>query len=224
MKRRLICVLAAWAVCCAVAPVRADVSLFDYAVHYDGILLGRHHPLPSGSLLDTTTGLGSVRIEFSGAGPHYGLLFVDHEFSERENTFFNEFAAVSGVPEPGQSWEFDEPGYLFGDIVDNFILNSLDNSGISGPEDISMAMGWSFFLQDGESAVLEFLLTETQPAGFHLHHFDPDSGEGIYFSGALTIHRQVPTTLPEGKTVVSAFLLGCVVLAGARRWRPFLSA
>lgn len=203
---------------------RAEISLFDYAFLRDGALTVAPSPVPPGSLFDLTTGLGVIRMTFVGAGFHSALLFVDHELSEAENTYFNELGSTSvGSPSAGLSWEIDEPGFSFGDIYENVLGGSLDNTiGTSRPDDVSMALGWDFVLAEGEAAEVLFHLGETPPSGFHLRHFDPDSGENVYFSSSLSINV---TPVPEGGTVLAGLVGVALTLATTRlRRRPNTSA
>lgn len=199
---------------------RAEVSLFDYAFLQDGVLTAGPSPVPPGSLFDLTTGLGVIRMTFAGAGSHSALLFVDHELSEAENTFFNELGSTSvGAPPAGLSWEIDEPGFSFGDIYDHVVAGSLDNTiGSLRPDDVSMALGWDFALAEGEAAEVLFHLGETPPSGFYLRHFDPDSGESVFFSSSLSI---TTTAVPEGGTVLAGLMGVALTLATTRhRRRP----
>jgi hypothetical protein len=201
-----------------VEPVRGEVSLFDYGLNQDGVVALAPAPVPPGSVFDTTTGLGTVRMTFAGPGVHSGILFVDHEMSEAVNTFFNELGDVSaGAPPAGLSWEIDEPGFQFGDIFDNFLAGTLDNSvGTLNPEDVSMAMAWDFVLAPGETGVINFVLTETQPVGFYLRHSDPDSGENVYFAASLEI-KPGGQGVPDGDST-AVLLLGAVTgLMGLKR-------
>lgn len=189
-------------------------SLFEFGINRDGLYSSA---LPPGGLFDPVTGLGLVQLTFLGAGPHSGILFVDHELSEGVNTFFNELGSVSGSPPAGVSWEIDEPGYTFGDIFGNVLAGTLDNSiGTPNRDDVSMAMGWDFNLVGDEVGTLSFLLSDTRPASsFYLRHWDPDSGEQVFFSSSLTI-RGGGIVIPEGNAVLAGLGLGFVVLAS--RW------
>lgn len=203
----------------ASSPAFGDFELFEWSINQNGIVTSIFDPLPAGSLFDTTTGLGSIELVFSGAGAHSGILYVDHEISEQFNTFFNELGAAVGTPEPGQSWEIDEPGFAPdpGDIYDNFLADTLDGTvGKSTEDDVSMAIGFSFNLAAGETATLRFLLSETAPtSGFYLRQTDPDSLENLYFSGTLSI-RGTPV-IPEGHTLLGGGALALLALAGARK-------
>lgn len=176
---------------------QGEVALFQFASNKDTAVSAGVVPL--GSVFDTSTGLGNIRLDFTGAGTHAGYGFFDHEMSEAVNTFFNELGTVSGAPSAGQSWEIDEPGFIFGDIHNNFLGGTLDNLiGTPNPEDVSMAMGWNLILGPGETGQINFFLTTTQPLGFFLRHFDPDSGEEIFLASSLSIR---PDPIPEGGTM-----------------------
>ena len=105
---------------------------------------------------------------------------------------------ASGTAAAGQSWEIDEPGYSFGDIFSNLLGSTLDNgNGVpaGSEDDVSMAMGWDFSLLDGETAVIQFLISNSAPvSGFYLTQTDPDSGASIYFSSSLNVGG---TVIPE---------------------------
>lgn len=194
----------------------ADVSLFEILTIQDGV---NSSVAPSGGSFDSGTGLGSILMSFTTPGPHQGLLYVDHELSESINTFFNELGSVHGTPPAGLSWEIDEPGFgpNPGDIFDNALAVSLDNSvGKSGPDDVSMALNWSFSLQPGEKGTLSFLLGTVQPSGFYLQHSDPASGESVYFSAGLRI---VPPTTNVPDESGGTSLIAIAALALFARWR-----
>ncbi len=177
-------------------PVDASpsLSLFDWAVNIDGSMweysAGDSMPGDT-SGFDSGTGLGTIKLTVSGVGDHFVGLFVDHEIDEEINTFFNENGDAVGSPATGQSWEIDEPGYVFGDIYDNFLGSALDGSNgvpAGSEDDVSMAMAWDFLLVADETASIGFLLSDTAPTGgFYLVHHDPDSPASIYFSSTLRI-------------------------------------
>lgn len=172
------------------------------------------------------SGFGSVIVMLTGVGDYLVSMFVDYDIDQDTNTFFNEFGVSGGALAGGQGWEIDEPGWSFGDIVDNFFDSTFDNSnGVpSGLEDdVSMGLGWDFSLEDGETAVISFFLSENQPgSGFWLNHVDPDSQYGYYFSSTLEIRGDEPAGVPEPGTLLllGAGLLG---LAASRRRRQRLS-
>lgn len=197
----------------------ADIVLFDWAFHLDATNYVPGDTLPANvntAAFDFTTGLGSIGITISGAGGHNIAAFFDHEIDETVNTFFNETGSVVGVPVAGQSWEIDEPGFVFGDIYANVLVGALDNSiGTLLPDDVSMAQGWNFVLAADEIAALGFRTSTTPPvAGFYLRHLDPDSLTSVYFSSSLVIRGEaVPIPEPESLALIGIAL---AAVAGMR--------
>jgi hypothetical protein len=191
------------------------IGLYEYAFNFDGNIA------PAGVSLagfNASTGLGTISFSTSADGAHSFLAFFDHEIDEAANTFFNEYGDTNGSAASGQSWEIDEPGWDLnnpGDIYTNFSSSDnisgslLDkyNAVPSGSEnDVSMAMGWDFFLAADETAIITMTLSTTQPTGgFYLAQFDPDSSvgalpAGIYFSSNLNI--QGGGIVPEPGTML----------------------
>jgi hypothetical protein len=170
---------------------------------------------------DWDTGLGTLSVAFDSSNTYSFIAFFDHEIVQAGNTYFDEFGEVHGAPITGQSWEIDEPGWVFGDIYDHVLDGQLDNSNAlpEGMEDdVSMAMGWNFSLLDGESALLSLTLSESVPVGFYLAQHD--SAGTHYLSGSLDIST-APAPVPEPGTLI---LLG-TGLAGlciaSRKRLPF---
>lgn len=177
-------------------------SLEDWIFNIDGTLHEDFFgdPLPTtGSLVD---GLGKLSLEITGNGSHSVIGYFDYEMFEDFNTFFNESGAATGLPAIGQSWEVDEPGFVFGDIVDNVFAGSLDNSvGVppGSEDDVAFAIGWDFSLFAGDIASIDFVITDILPTvDFFLTQTDPDLGQSIYFYSSLDVQT---TGGPPGPTI-----------------------
>ena len=196
------------------------IGLIDYGINIDGVssfpTLGDHVPIEADIRgLDTFTGLGEIVITIDTPGDHLVGLFVDSEIDEIINTFFNETGDTSGMTAVGQTWEIDEPGFLFGDIFDNFansntvVGSQLDNSifdGLGGgfPDDVSIAIIWEFALGANETSTTNFFVSDTGiSSGLTLLQIDPDSDETILFSSSLNILADsVDQPVPEPSTVI----------------------
>lgn len=224
MKRNMLGILTLMTLVFGVTAASATtVWLNDWAINVDGVMYPQS---TSGNGFnsagfDWDTGLGTLQWTTNVAGNHKFIAFFDHEIDAEINTLYNETGAFAGSAGAGQSWEIDEPGYIHGDIYTNVITGLLDNMNQSGqPDDISMAMGWDFFLQAGQRGTIALCLSEEAPAGFYLEHADPDSGATIYFSGNLAISDGSADPVPEPATIV-LMLTGLAGLAGFRK-RKFI--
>jgi len=208
----------------------ASIDLFQWGVNIDGSVALTDpfpptlpDPIPTNvdiSLFDESTGLGTITLEVMASGVRARTVdfFFDHEFDEPINSFFNEYGSVSaGTLNVGQSWEIDEPGFLFGDIFNNFLASTLDNSNNVPdifPDDVSVAMGWDFELDVGEMAMITMLIADNNSAvldDFYLTHTDPDSNAFIFFSSSLEIKSIVaPIPAPATLLLVLIGFLGIV--------------
>lgn len=185
-------------------------------------------PLPSGlslSFASILSGDGTdlvLRYDFSNLGPGAlgGIGFVSFLDAEiDEPTFFNEYAETQGALAPGQGFEVDEPGFVFGDIYANALAGTLDGTNavpLSDPEDVSLALSFSVGpLAPGQVARFEFMISEDGDSigAFRLvqRDIDPGSTTVITFSGAASV-------VPEPGTA-ALVMAGVVVLAGASRRR-----
>lgn len=182
------------------------------------------------TLFNTTTGLGSITVGYSGAGTYKSGLFVDHEIDQEANLWFNEFGAATNSPDSGQSWEIDEPGFTgLGDIYENFLAGTLDNgNGVPDgtPDDVSMAMMWDFTLNAGETArvtynIFEMVAGAPLPAGFYLSQTDPDSDATIIFTSDFSVRGGGGQVVPEPSTIalLGAGLAGLALFSRKRNGR-----
>jgi len=202
----------------------ATLTLFEWATNIDGTIVDNFSTLPGS--FNPATGLGILTItSVSGAGPHSAIAFFDYEIDEIDNTYFNEYGTAVGAPEAGQSWEIDEPGYVFGDIFSNFSAGTLDNSnGVPAisPDDVSMAMGWNFVLASDEIATIRFFLDDSLPVGaappaFYLKQTDPRSQADIFLWSDINIRSGGEPPIPEPSTIV--LVLSGLGLAVAAKFR-----
>ena len=202
----------------------AQIQLVEFAFNIDGFSGSDvlHAGVNAGGF-DTNSGLGVLSIMLTAPGPHNALLYVDHEIDQGigNNTFFDELGSTVGTPGVGQSWEIDEPGFIFGDIFDNVMDNTLDNAiGAGFPDDVSMALGFNFTLGADQKATVTWALSETAPAsGFFLTHTDPKSDTSLFFSSNLTIQNVDAPLVPEPSTFafVALGLVSCLSVYKPRR-------
>lgn len=132
--------------------------------------------------------------------------FLDADIDEPVNSFFNEtgsvanFTAGSGSADAqADSWEVDEPGFVFGDIYGNVQAGALDNSnGIASSDDVSLALGFNvgdLLMDETLSATFEISLTDNGG----LLHFDPDSQFDYYYNGSVS---RVVAAVPGPSTLI----------------------
>jgi hypothetical protein len=199
-------------------------TIYDWAFHVDGVTYenfsGDSMPANSGQL-DGDTGLGTISWDIDTPGTHSFIAFFDFQFTDGDNPHNNEYGETVGTQSSGQSWEIDEPSYVFGDIYDNLSDGTLDNYNAvsSGMEDdVSFAIGWDFTLSEGEQAIVTLVLSQVLPdIAFYLAHRDLQSGEGVYFSSTLelsSVGDTPPAPVPEPATIVlfsASLAVLCVV-------------
>ena len=172
------------------------IDLVDWAYNVDGVTyenaFGDVMPV-SGTL--NTEGLGSLTLSVSGGGLHSMRAFFDFDIDRAINSSYNESGNAYGVAVAGQSWEIDEPGWVFGDIYDHVIpisggIGTLDNTNSvpAGQEDdVSFALGWDFVLGVDEIATISLNLSDVlDTSGFYLAHSDAETGPG--FNETTTIY------------------------------------
>ena len=198
-----------------VSGVSATALLDDWAFNVDGATYqdGLGDTMPTTGALDSQ-GLGTLAWTTSVAGSHSFIAFFDHEISEVTTTWFNEYGDTANIPDVGQSWEIDEPGWSFGNIYEHVIgWNGTDYSGTIGldntnsvpstnPDDVSWAIGWNFVLAADETGTITLVLADTAPtSGFYLTQTDVTTLETIYYFSTLEITGG-PAPIPEPCTML----------------------
>ena len=142
--------------------------------------------------------------------------FLDMEIDEPINTYYNEYGALVDVSGAGagdnlpDSWEIDEPGFVFGDIYTNLLNGVLDNSNAIPAglgDDVSLALGFNIgSLLAGETIRASFVISATNIGG--LSQTDPDSNLTFYFNGTadiLPVSASAPE--PSALTLIALSLL-----------------
>lgn len=115
----------------------------------------------------------------------FSYLNADIDFDT--NTFFNEHAEYVGNT-TANSYEIDEPGYVFGDIYDNLLEGQLDGTNAtpsSAPEDVSFALGFDlgrFEISEIIQVTVEISLADIGG----IMHADADSDFAFFFNTSFT--------------------------------------
>lgn len=122
------------------------------------------------------------------------MVLLDAEVGSE--VFTDEFGSVSGVLGTGpgdslpDSWEIDEPDFVFGDIFLNLLDGSLDNANAvpaSSPEDVSLALGFDLgTLNPNDKAIVSLIVSDSGksiPSSFVLKHYDTVLSDSLTLSG-----------------------------------------
>jgi hypothetical protein len=150
------------------------------------------------------------------------LSFLDAEIVEPLNSFFNENAVSDGSLAPGQGFEVDEPGFLFGDIFDHLLLGRLDDTNALPPgseDDVSMAL--SFALGDlapDAVAEIDIMISEDgdRLGPLRLTQGDDLSPTSIHYSGRARVRSGGGPAIPEPGAAL-LFAAGALVVSGRLR-------
>jgi len=153
--------------------------------------------------------------------------FLDAEIDEPTTSFFNEFAETSGTLAPGQSFEVDEPGYVFGDVFVNLQAGTLDGVNalpVGSPDDVAMALGFDVgTVGVGEIARIEVMVSEDEGriGSFAIAQRDdaPGSDDVITYSGRsrlIPVRDDTGPAVPE-PTAGLLYGLGVAVALAAHR-------
>lgn len=205
----------------------ATPVLIDWAFNVDNSISENANGdvLPGTNTLDAN-GFGEVTLEVTGVGSHSVVGFFDFEIDEANNTFFNEFGSTGGTLATGQSWEIDEPGFVSGDIYDNMLAGSLDNTNslpVSAPDDVSFALGWDFILNTAQTATITFALSDIlSTSDFFLQHTDNEVGpsfdqvESVFLWSSIEITGDTPVSVSEPQPLWLA-VLGLLAFVASRK-------
>lgn len=155
--------------------------------------------------------------------------FVDAQIDVPVNTYFNETGQVIGSLGSGagdadpDSFEIDEPGYVFGNVFQNLLLGTLDNTNalpVSSPDDVSLALGFQIgTLLPQQEATIRILLSEIQTSlgSFSLQHFDTEltSKDVLTVSGQSSVLNT--SAVPEPSSLFLSTIGAMVFLGFVRR-------
>jgi hypothetical protein len=183
---------------------------------------------------DDETGIGKIQLVFSPddyiAGESYFILsFFDYDLDY--DFYEDESVAITGSVE-GLTWEVDDSYYVGGlydvfldvgytdnqDLAgfDNTIFGAASADGSSILGDVSLAMGWNFTLDDGESAIITYAFSETEPVpgnGFLVTHTNSETQDVLYYTTSFST-----TSVPE-PAIMTMLAMGCLlagIIAGKR--------
>lgn len=149
--------------------------------------------------------------------------YLDAEIDSDINSSYNESGRLVNIGGQGggdtapDTWEIDEPGFIFGDIYNNLFIGSLDNTNAipAGSEnDLALALG--FYLGDlfaGDSWLMTLNISPFDIGG--LAHFDAHSGIEFFFNGTAEVKRAVSVTEPS----IAVLMLGGLLSLFANRRR-----
>jgi len=169
-------------------------------------------PVSPSSQSFTAAGFGTVGWEFTnttGATLQNArfLVLLDADIDREINTFFNEYGVFAGLALPpnapvgaipASSWEIDEPGFLYGNILTNLSKAALDNNNAIPAEmrdDVSLALGYEIGgLPLNGKLTAAFFLSSTNIGG--LSQVDPDSNLQIHFNGYAELALPPSNTPP----------------------------
>ncbi|GGX73732.1 hypothetical protein [Saccharospirillum salsuginis] len=144
-------------------------------------------------------------------------VYLDAEIHQHSNSFTNESGYYVGNTE-ADSWEIDEPGFIFGDLLDNLYDGATpDNTnGMNNIED-DTALALGFYLpelKEGEFFELSFEISDQNIGG--LYHYDVDGGLGYYFNGSMHYSSDPDGAYPdpdEPVTVSEPGILGLFAIS-----------
>ena len=151
------------------------------------------------------------------------LVFLDADLDRIQNTFVNEYGSFVSLDMPpaappgaiaASAWEIDEPGYVFGDVYQNLLSGSLDNTNslpFGNADDVSLALGFDIgLLNPGDRVRTTLFISSANIEG--LRQADLASDASFNWNGYAQITRRGPVSeVPEPSATVlilAAMFLG----------------
>jgi hypothetical protein len=171
-------------------PANFDATLFDFS--------------------QPDSAMGTISAVFAAAG-HYDVVgFFDYEIEGDNNPLDNEIGMVHNLTllGAGQSYELGFGEDVSPGVVDDALAGTLTNTNTATtPQDVAMAMGWSFDVASGTTVTLTFALSKIDPGvGFYLQQADqfPTGGpaNSFYYSSGMTTQGAPPPGVPEPGTLL----------------------
>jgi hypothetical protein len=201
MKRAITMAIAGLLLCFGATASQATTVLSEYALNINGTVYdnpyGNDPMLATGlntiaTNLNTTTGIGSITLNYSGANTYNIGAFFDHAILDNLLSFGSDYGSVSGASAlAGTTWQIGDP--WTSTIYNNFAGSSLDNgnaqsyAGTIDTYNVSMALARNFTLDSSHKAQLTFTVGQADPGGFYLKQTNVNTNESIYLSSTLDI-------------------------------------
>lgn len=149
--------------------------------------------------------------------------FLDADIDRDLNTFFNEYGQLVSLALPASapagaieatSWQIDEPGFVFGTILNDLSAGSLQNANFvssATPDDVSFALGFVIGnLAPGQSVQIRLTVATVNIGG--LQQIDPDSDSGFFLNGFATLGSQSSEVPEPACWMLSSAGLGALIL------------
>jgi len=161
--------------------------------------------------------MGTISATFSAPGSYDVIGYFDFDIEGDNNPLDNEIGILHNLGSlgSGESYEMGFGESQSPGVVDDALAGALtDANTATTPQDVAMALGWSFNVASGSTVTLTFALSKIDPGvGFYMQQADqlPSGGPGtsIYYSSSMTTRGAPPPGVPEPGTLL---LLGSGLL------------